>query len=82
MFFRNDRHQEDARLSGVDFQDKPKKTAHWAIRLLAILVGGLMIVGNVVLLGNDGIGPRFRFGGLILGSVFLLAGVTGRGLTR
>ncbi len=41
-----------------------------------------MIVGNVVLLGNDGIGPRFRFGGLILGSVFLLAGVTGRGLTR
>ncbi len=82
MFFRNDRHQEDTRLSGADFQDKPKKTAHWAIRLLAILVGGLMIVGNVVLLGNDGIGPRFRFGGLILGSVFLLAGVTGRGLTR
>lgn len=65
-----------------DLQDEPKKKAHWAIRILAVAVGGGMIAANVMLFGNDGPGPRFRVGGLALGSVFLIAGVTGRGLTR
>ena len=65
-----------------DLYTEPRKKAHWAIRLLAIVVGGAMIAANVLLFSNEGPGPRFRIGGLVLGSVFLFAGITGRGLSR
>lgn len=57
-----------------EMQEGPKKNPHRAIYLLAVIVGSGMIAANLLLLGTEGSGPRFRVGGLVLGPDFCLRG--------
>ena len=52
------------------------------MRVLAIVMGLGIIIANVSLLFANGPGPKFRLSGLIIGCVFVIAGVTGAGLSK